>query len=128
MREHNLALQALFATETFSTGLNMPAKTVVFTNARKFDGGGFRWVTSGEYIQMSGRAGRRGKDDRGTLSPQGSGLITMPFPSFHDSAGTTANQYMQCVHGGTIDLKSLTAQVDSVAAFTIGVWSVNLRS
>ena len=34
--------QVLFATETFSTGLNMPAKTVVFTNARKFDGGAFR--------------------------------------------------------------------------------------
>jgi ATP-dependent RNA helicase DOB1 len=59
------ATQVLFATETFSTGLNMPAKTVVFTNARKFDGGGFRWLTSGEYIQMSGRAGRRGLDDRG---------------------------------------------------------------
>ena len=58
-------VQALFATETFSTGLNMPAKTVVFTNVRKFDGGGFRWLTSGEYIQMSGRAGRRGLDDRG---------------------------------------------------------------
>ncbi len=28
--------------ETFSTGLNMPAKTVVFTNVRKFDGGAFR--------------------------------------------------------------------------------------
>lgn len=36
------ALQVLIATETFSTGLNMPAKTVVFTNVRKFDGGGFR--------------------------------------------------------------------------------------
>ncbi|KAK9840731.1 hypothetical protein WJX81_000998 [Elliptochloris bilobata] len=60
-------LKALFATETFSTGLNMPAKTVVFTNARKFDGGGFRWLTSGEYIQMSGRAGRRGLDDRGVV-------------------------------------------------------------
>lgn len=59
--------QCLFATETFSTGLNMPAKTVVFTNARKFDGGGFRWISSGEYIQMSGRAGRRGLDDLGTL-------------------------------------------------------------
>ena len=58
-------VQVLFATETFSTGLNMPAKTVVFTSVRKFDGGGFRWVSSGEYIQMSGRAGRRGLDDRG---------------------------------------------------------------
>ena len=62
-------VQVLFATETFSTGLNMPAKTVVFTNARKFDGGGFRWLTSGEYIQMSGRAGRRGLDDRGRVQP-----------------------------------------------------------
>ena len=62
-------MQVLFATETFSTGLNMPAKTVVFTNARKFDGGGFRWLTSGEYIQMSGRAGRRGLDDRGRVVP-----------------------------------------------------------
>jgi ATP-dependent RNA helicase DOB1 len=57
--------QCLFATETFSIGLNMPAKTVVFTNVRKFDGDKFRWISSGEYIQMSGRAGRRGLDDRG---------------------------------------------------------------
>ncbi|CAJ2634911.1 unnamed protein product [Trifolium pratense] len=58
-------IKCLFATETFSIGLNMPAKTVVFTNVRKFDGDKFRWITSGEYIQMSGRAGRRGIDDRG---------------------------------------------------------------
>ncbi|KAJ6715567.1 ATP-DEPENDENT RNA AND DNA HELICASE [Salix viminalis] len=58
-------IKCLFATETFSIGLNMPAKTVVFTNVRKFDGDKFRWLSSGEYIQMSGRAGRRGIDDRG---------------------------------------------------------------
>jgi superfamily II RNA helicase len=58
-------LKVLFATETFSTGLNMPAKSVAFTRARKWDGGTFRWLRSGEYIQMSGRAGRRGLDDRG---------------------------------------------------------------
>nr|XP_054764281.1 exosome RNA helicase MTR4-like [Lytechinus pictus] len=60
-------IKALFATETFAMGLNMPARTVIFTNARKFDGKDFRWITSGEYIQMSGRAGRRGLDDRGIV-------------------------------------------------------------
>ncbi|KAF7727246.1 ATP-dependent RNA helicase mtr4 [Apophysomyces ossiformis] len=60
-------LKVLFATETFSIGLNMPAKTVVFTSVRKYDGKQTRWVTSGEYIQMSGRAGRRGLDERGVV-------------------------------------------------------------
>ncbi|ORE02182.1 antiviral helicase [Rhizopus microsporus var. microsporus] len=60
-------LKVLFATETFSIGLNMPAKTVVFTSVRKYDGKSTRWVTSGEYIQMSGRAGRRGLDERGVV-------------------------------------------------------------
>eukprot|EP00898_Chlorokybus_atmophyticus_P004711 jgi/Chlat1/5240/Chrsp33S05083 len=58
-------IKALFATETFAMGLNMPAKTVVFTAVRKWDGEGHRYMSSGEYIQMSGRAGRRGKDDKG---------------------------------------------------------------
>jgi ATP-dependent RNA helicase DOB1 len=60
-------IKCLFATETFAIGINMPAKTVVFTNTQKFDGKEMRYVTSGEYIQMSGRAGRRGKDDRGIV-------------------------------------------------------------
>uniref|UniRef100_A0A8C9GB50 RNA helicase n=1 Tax=Pavo cristatus TaxID=9049 RepID=A0A8C9GB50_PAVCR len=58
---------ALFATETFAMGINMPARTVLFTSASKFDGKDFRWISSGEYIQMSGRAGRRGMDDRGIV-------------------------------------------------------------
>ena len=44
----------------------MPARTVVFTAMRKFDGTNFRYLSGGEYIQMSGRAGRRGIDSRGT--------------------------------------------------------------
>ncbi|XP_057765888.1 DExH-box ATP-dependent RNA helicase DExH10-like [Salvia miltiorrhiza] len=58
-------VKALFATETFAMGLNMPAKTVVFTSVKKWDGDSHRYIASGEYIQMSGRAGRRGKDERG---------------------------------------------------------------
>ena len=60
-------IKVLFATETFSIGLNMPAKTVVFTSVQKFDGIATRWVTPSEFIQMSGRAGRRGLDERGIV-------------------------------------------------------------
>jgi ATP-dependent RNA helicase DOB1 len=60
-------IKVLFATETFSIGLNMPAKTVVFTSVRKFDGVSQRWVTPSEFVQMSGRAGRRGLDERGIV-------------------------------------------------------------
>jgi ATP-dependent RNA helicase DOB1 len=58
-------VKCLFSTETFAMGLNMPAKTVVFTSLTKWDGQMTRPLSSGEYIQMSGRAGRRGKDTRG---------------------------------------------------------------
>lgn len=39
-----LSFQALFATETFAMGINMPARTVLFTSARKFDGKNHRFV------------------------------------------------------------------------------------
>jgi len=60
-------IKCLFATETFAMGVNMPAKTVVFTAHRKFDGKDFRPISGGEYIQMSGRAGRRGMDNKGIV-------------------------------------------------------------
>jgi ATP-dependent RNA helicase DOB1 len=60
-------IKVLFATETFSIGLNMPAKTVVFTSVMKFDGVSQRYLTPSEFVQMSGRAGRRGLDDRGIV-------------------------------------------------------------
>lgn len=58
-------IKTLFSTETFSMGINMPAKTVVFTSVEKWDGEQHRWLGGGEYIQMSGRAGRRGIDEMG---------------------------------------------------------------
>ena len=58
-------IKVLFATETFSVGLNMPTKTVIFTSIKKFDGTTFRCLYSHEFIQMAGRAGRRGIDELG---------------------------------------------------------------
>ncbi|KAG8987538.1 hypothetical protein FRB90_003297 [Tulasnella sp. 427] len=48
-------------------GVNMPARCVVFSNIRKHDGRSFRDLLSGEYTQMSGRAGRRGLDATGVV-------------------------------------------------------------
>jgi superfamily II RNA helicase len=58
-------IKVLFATETFAVGLNMPTKTVIFTDIYKFDNRGKRRLMTHEFIQMSGRAGRRGIDKIG---------------------------------------------------------------
>lgn len=60
-------IKLLLATETFSVGLNMPIKTTVFTSLSKFDGTENRYFHSHEYMQCSGRAGRRGIDTVGNV-------------------------------------------------------------
>ncbi|XP_073976682.1 superkiller complex helicase subunit twister isoform X1 [Rhodnius prolixus] len=60
-------VKMLFATETFAMGVNMPARTVVFNSIKKFDGNQLRLLLPSEYIQMAGRAGRRGKDSAGNV-------------------------------------------------------------
>ena len=60
-------IKVLFATETFAMGINMPARTVIFDSIRKHDGTKFRSLQTSEYIQMAGRAGRRGLDSTGTV-------------------------------------------------------------
>lgn len=60
-------IKILVATETFAMGVNMPAKCCVFLSLSKIDGERFRYLNTGEFIQMSGRAGRRGMDKVGTV-------------------------------------------------------------
>jgi superfamily II RNA helicase len=59
-------VQVVFATETMSLGIHMPAKSVVIENLRKRSDDGFRTLRVGELTQMAGRAGRRGIDTKGT--------------------------------------------------------------
>jgi ATP-dependent RNA helicase DOB1 len=58
-------IHVLYCTETFSVGINYPVKSVCFDSLNKFDGRNFRALANHEFFQMSGRAGRRGLDDRG---------------------------------------------------------------
>lgn len=58
-------IKVVFSTETLAAGINMPAKTTVINNLSKATDEGFRTLKASEFLQMSGRAGRRGLDKNG---------------------------------------------------------------
>jgi ATP-dependent RNA helicase HelY len=58
-------VKVVFATETLALGINMPARAVVIERLTKFNGDTHEFLTPLEYTQLTGRAGRRGIDDRG---------------------------------------------------------------
>jgi ATP-dependent RNA helicase HelY len=72
-------VKVVFATETMSLGLHMPAKSVVLQGIRKRSEFGFRRLTLNELTQMAGRAGRRGID------PEGKCLIGLDSPEAEDA-------------------------------------------
>ena len=61
----NRYIKYLFATETLALGINMPAKSIYIDRLHKYDGIKTRPLTQSEFLQLSGRAGRRGIDDKG---------------------------------------------------------------
>ena len=60
-------IKILLATTSFSIGLNMPTRTVVFTSLEKYHEGKNQMINSSEFLQMCGRAGRRGIDEFGNI-------------------------------------------------------------
>lgn len=69
-------IKVVFATETLAAGINMPARSTVISSISKRTDDGHRILTASEFLQMSGRAGRRGMDEVGYVTVVGS--------AFHD--------------------------------------------
>ncbi|KAJ0037455.1 hypothetical protein Pint_23096 [Pistacia integerrima] len=67
-------VKVVFATETLAAGINMPARTAVISSLSKRIASGRIQLTSNELLQMAGRAGRRGIDERGHVV-----LVQTPF-------------------------------------------------
>lgn len=86
-------LRAVFATDTLALGINMPARTVVVAEFQKYDGVQRRLLTPNEYRQMTGRAGRRGIDERGVSLVLYSPWVTFP-------------RAMEVIHGELLPLES----------------------
>ncbi|MEZ2317517.1 MAG: DEAD/DEAH box helicase [Microcoleus sp.] len=58
-------IKVVFATETLAAGINMPARTTVISTLSKRTDKGHRLLNASEFLQMAGRAGRRGMDELG---------------------------------------------------------------
>ena len=61
-------IKVVFATETLAAGINMPARSTVISSISKRTDDGHRTLTPSEFLQMSGRAGRRGMDEIGYVT------------------------------------------------------------
>lgn len=61
-------IKVVFATETLAAGINMPARSTVISSISKRTDSGHRTLTASEFLQMSGRAGRRGMDEVGYVT------------------------------------------------------------
>jgi ATP-dependent RNA helicase HelY len=80
-------VKVVFATETLSLGINMPARSVVIEKLTKFTGERHETLTAGEYTQLTGRAGRRGIDEVGYAI-----VLWSRFVSFSQVAGLASTR------------------------------------
>ena len=69
-------IKVVFATETLAAGINMPARSTVISATSKRTDAGHRMLTANEFLQMSGRAGRRGMDEVGYVTIVGTSFQT----------------------------------------------------
>ena len=74
-------IKMVFATETLAAGINMPARTTVISSISKRTDEGHRMLSANEFLQMSGRAGRRGMDEIGYVV-----IVGTPFQTPQDVA------------------------------------------
>lgn len=86
-------IKLVFATETLALGINMPARSVTIEQLEKFNGEERVPLTSGEFTQLTGRAGRRGIDH------EGHAVIAW-------GAGVTAERIATLVSARTFPVKS----------------------
>jgi ATP-dependent RNA helicase HelY len=80
-------VKVVFATETLALGINMPARSVVIERLTKFNGDHHEFLTPAQFTQLTGRAGRRGIDERGAAV-----VLWSPFVGFGQVAALAGSR------------------------------------
>ncbi|MCB1247343.1 MAG: DEAD/DEAH box helicase [Acidimicrobiia bacterium] len=107
-------VKCVIATETLSVGINMPARTVVLDALSKYTGDGHELLQPSDFTQLTGRAGRRGIDTRGTAVVLYSRYV--PFERAAGIAGTGANVLSSSFTPSYNMTVNLVARYDRVTA------------
>ena len=97
-------IKVVFATETLAAGINMPARSTVISSTSKRTDSGHRMLTASEFLQMSGRAGRRGMDEVG--------YVTIVGTSFH-----SPEEVAEFVSAGWLSEKEAAQKVVNLHVF-----------
>ena len=80
-------VKVVFATETLALGINVPARSVVLERLSRFTGEHHEFLSAATFTQLTGRAGRRGIDDRGAAV-----VLWSPFVTFDQVARLAASR------------------------------------
>ncbi len=80
-------IKVVFATETLAVGINMPARSVVIDKLSKFTGEHHESLSASQFTQLTGRAGRRGLDDKGHAV-----LLWSPFVTIEQMASLASSK------------------------------------
>jgi superfamily II RNA helicase len=123
-------IKAVFATETLAAGINMPARSTVITSISKRGNEGHRILKASEFLQMAGRAGRRGMDTIGYVvivssafrGPKEAGILATAPPEPLTSQFT-------CTYGMVLNLlqKSSLSEVGFLIRKSFGQFTSERR-
>lgn len=103
-------IKVLYCTGTFALGINMPARAAVFDSLKRYDGYGLIPLPTREFMQMAGRAGRRGLDSEGTVvmrmdlgdfgefDPQIKGYLEADYEPVHSRFSLSFNSVVNLLH------------------------------
>lgn len=107
----------LVATDSIGMGLNLPIRRIVFLGDRKFDGSSNRFLTSGEYKQIAGRAGRRGMYDKGLVTGTDFPMLMRIMDALKADEPPIRHAYMRFPDQCALD--SATTMTDMLDAWTV---------
>jgi len=103
-------LKVLYCTGTFALGINMPARAAAFDAMIRFDGRKMIPLPTREFMQMAGRAGRRGMDESGlvvvrtnmedwpSIEPQLSAYLSARYEPIHSRFSLSFNSVVNLLH------------------------------